>query len=169
VEENQVALDQSCGLEIPKGKGVKSLIISTDSILCEPEKRSCVCRWPWIASGWCTTIKLLPVLHKRRDDFLPGRADHPLGEGIRNIWMHSFVTDQQVCGVEQEVLGIIGRGPVYHSLRGEVGWEREICAPVCKGVLFEEDCSSQGLDRKCNVLVVPSRICSCPGHLDGNG
>lgn len=68
--------------------------------------------------------------------------------------------------IEKWIIIFISSGFVDSRLVPELGAYTEQGASVSDSVFVKEDRSSQGLNWKTNVLVIPNRIGSCPRYLE---
>ena len=67
--------------------------------------------------------------------------------------------------VEERVVSLVGRSFEDGGLARQVGRKRQESSPIREGVLVELDRRRQGLEGKCDVLMVPGRVGCRPWHL----
>lgn len=79
--------------------------------------------------------------------------------------MRSLLSDQKVGRVQKRIVSTVRAGLVNDRLVAQLGIQRQIRATVSDSVFIQQNSSSESLNGKGNVLVIPGGISSSPRDL----
>lgn len=102
-----------------------------------------------------SSIQLLPILLKARNNLLTLSTDSPLRKLIRHLLILRTLPNQNMCRVQQRIARIIGSSLVNSRLILQLCRDGQVRAAVGNGILIQQDRSRERLDRIRDVLVVP--------------